>query len=267
MKDGLINDHIGGIQEDKSGNIYFDTQEGVSKFDGQTFRTLPVNNASGNEWKSEPDDLWFKGNWNKNGVYRYDGKNLYLLAFPKNELEEEYYTQFPNTPWSPFGIYTIFKDSKGNIWFGTSNFGIYRFDPHLLHTNTNVKYPDKQTPLRWMYEDHLTNIPGGGSFGIRSIFEDNEGKFWFCNTTYRYTIDTEMNAKNDHLSYRKEPGMENLKMKEGKDQIYFMSMTEDNEHDLWMLTYEQGVWHYDGTNTTQYIVKDGSKEITLFSIY
>ena len=49
--------------------------------------------------------------------------------------------------------------------------------------------------------------------------------------------------------------------------IYFMSVVEDNEGDLWMVTYEQGVWRYDGRDVTHYDVKDGAKSITLFSIY
>ena len=36
---------------------------------------------------------------------------------------------------------------------------------------------------------------------------------------------------------------------------------------LWMATYGYGVWRYDGEKVTRYPVKDGDKEITLFSIY
>jgi len=88
-KHGLVSTDIWGIQEDKAGNIYFDTQEGISKFDGKTFSTLSLSRVSSSEWKSGPDDLWFIGNWNKNGTYRYDGKTLHHLEFPKNELAED----------------------------------------------------------------------------------------------------------------------------------------------------------------------------------
>lgn len=111
-KHGLVSDEIWGIQEDKSGNIYFDTQDGVGKFDGQTFSILAVNNTSDATWKLEPDDLWFKGNWNKNGPYRFDGKNLYHLEFPKNELADKLYADFPNMTWSPYGIYALYHLRK-----------------------------------------------------------------------------------------------------------------------------------------------------------
>jgi ligand-binding sensor domain-containing protein len=58
-KDGLAGVQMGGIQEDKSGNIYFSTDKGISKFDGRSFTTLEPKAAG--EWKKEPDDLWFGG--------------------------------------------------------------------------------------------------------------------------------------------------------------------------------------------------------------
>ena len=39
-QNGLVSNEIRGIQEDANGNIFFDTEKGVSKFDGHTFKTL-----------------------------------------------------------------------------------------------------------------------------------------------------------------------------------------------------------------------------------
>jgi len=244
-KDGLCNDRIREIQEDKSGDIFFTTLDGISKFDGQKFTTLSV--VEGKEWKSEPDDLWFMGEPGKNGPYRYDGESLYHLEFPKHYMEDEFYAEIPNPPYNPYEVYTIYKDSKNNIWFGTSNFGICRYNGKSLS---------------WMYEEHLTHIKRtGGSFGIRSILEDYKGKFWFCNTQYRYDI----NPKEKELGlidYKRETGMENLKAPSGDDFIYFMSIVTDQNGYLWMATYDSGVWRYDGQNTVHYPI-----ETTLYSIY
>ena len=254
IQDGLVSNDIWGIQEDKAGNIYFDTQEGVSKYDGLSFTTLTVSNTSSSEWKMDQGDLWFKGNWNKNGSYRYDGKILHHLEFPKNERADTLYANFPNMTWSPYGLYSLYKDKKGSIWFGTSNMGIYRYDGKSLS---------------WMFVDHLTNIPNGGSFGIRSILEDKNGKFWFCNTRHRYTIvprDSILNG-NHLIRYQEEKGLEHLKTTDGKDEIYYMSITEDNKNNMWMVTYADGVYRYDGKNTMRFAVKDGIKDVKLFSIY
>src|SRR4029434_9995141 len=61
-KDGLCSNRIRGIQDDKAGNIYFTTYEGISKFDGHAFTTLGVSASSAaTDWKLRPDDLWFVG--------------------------------------------------------------------------------------------------------------------------------------------------------------------------------------------------------------
>lgn len=253
-RDGLLNDRIRGIQEDKSGNVFITSLEGINKFDGQKFTTLPV--IESNEWRLDPNDLWFAvlGKTGESGPYRYDGKNLYHLRFPKHYMEDEFYKTNGKHPWSPYEPYTIYKDSKGTIWFGTSDFGICRYDGKTLC---------------WMYEKHLTLIEGGGSFGIRSIIEDKEGKFWFCNTSFRYTmLPTSLIEQDKNLiNYKREKGIENVKSTEGKDRIYFMSVVEDDNGDLWMLTFEQGVWRYDGKTINHYSVKDGDIDIKLFSIY
>ena len=68
-EEGLPSNRIGAIQEDKSGNIFITTLEGISKFDGQSFSTLPV--IESNQWKFQSDDLWFNilGQANNNGPY------------------------------------------------------------------------------------------------------------------------------------------------------------------------------------------------------
>ena len=43
VKDGLCSDGVIGIQEDKAGNIYFDTFDGVCRFDGAEFTTIPFS--------------------------------------------------------------------------------------------------------------------------------------------------------------------------------------------------------------------------------
>lgn len=251
-KHGLVDNDIWGIQEDKSGNIYFDTQKGVSKFDGKSFITLPTDITSDNTWKLGTDDLWFKGNWNVNGTYRYDGKTLHFLKFPANKLADEMLENFPNVTWSPYGIYTIYTDKKGHIWFGTSNVGLYRFD------GKNISY---------MYEEHLTNTMSGGSFGIRSIFEDRLGKFWICNTQYRYNIAGDSAANGQYfLTYSKEKGIPEARSSNG-DLLYFLSITEDNDNNLWMLTYNDGIWKYDGNKLTNYPISKGKENIKSFTIY
>jgi ligand-binding sensor domain-containing protein len=263
-KDGLCNNHVRGIQEDKTGNIYINTVGGINKYDSKSFTKLNIVRSTlpDRGWRLHPDDLWFKGAQDSGVVYRYDGAFLYRLEFPKTKAGEEHVSKFPRSEYpsmtfSPYDVYTIYKDRKGNVWFGTGNLGICRYDGKTFS---------------WMYEEHLSLVKGGGSFGIRSILEDKKGKFWFCNTRFRYDIakNDSTDGGNNFIKYRREKGMDYP----GKEDepLYFMSITEDNEGNLWMATYNQGAWKYDpdgtsGKNLTNYPVMNGDQIVNVYSIY
>ena len=266
-EDGLVGNRIVGIQEDRSGAIYFTTNKGVSKFDGQTFTTLPVAKRLGvfpNTWKLEPDDLWFPGQQDSGEVFRFDGKTLSPLLLPPTKIGQEIAAKFPrdkfpNAIWNPNDVYKIYKDSKGRIWFGTAGAGLCRFDGK---------------ELKWIYESHLTDIPEGGSFGIRSILEDKKGDFWICNTRYRYRVDgasldaANLTAEsNEKVPYTRAIGVHPFVAPDGKDHIYFMDIVEDSSGKLWMATYGYGVWCYDGVQMKHYPTLVGSKQIKLFSMH
>jgi ligand-binding sensor domain-containing protein len=250
-KHGLANDTTRQIQEDNSGNIFISTFSGVSKFDGKVFTTLqPIKSK---EWKLEPDDLWFYILGKRNeGAYRYDGKNLYDLAFPKHYLHDELYARYANSFFRPYEVYSIYKDRKGAIWFGTSAFGACRFDGESV---------------KWMYEEDLTTTPRGGAFGIRSIFEDKSGSFWICNTWHKYMFDFEKTRQSDRLQYRKTEGIGNEKTFGGDKYVYYSHIVEDNSGNIWLTTWSQGVYRYDGKTITNYLVKDGSTDVNLVSMY
>lgn len=253
-KDGLPSNQIRGIQEDHLGTIFISCTEGISKFDGQKFTTLkPIES---NDWKLNPDDLWFSilGQKDGNGVYRYDGKSLHHLKFPKHYMEDEFNSTYPNATYSPYEVYSICKDKRGDMWFGTAIFGLCRFDG---------------TVLSWMFEDHLTNTPNGGSFGIRSMFEDRNANFWICNTHYRYQMEQTYTTKNgtNFIDYKRKNGMGQLTANGKKESPYFFSMIEDEKGNLWMTTYDQGVLKFDGKTVTQFPIKENGKIINLFSIY
>ncbi len=257
-KHGLSSNRIRDIQEDKQGNIYCSTLGGINKFDGYTFTALsPIKSDSATaNWKLQAGDLWFSvpGKNGEKGPYRYDGTNLYQLEFPKHYLEDDYYKRFPGTTLSPYEVYCIYKDNKGTMWFGTGNFGICHYDGKSFS---------------WLYEDHLSNTPAGGSFGIRSILQDTKGEFWFCNSRYRFRISSRILNLNDRvlIDYQKEKGIEDIKSADGADHFYFQSIAEDKDGDLWMATYNEGVWRYNGKEVKHYIINDGTEGVKIIKIY
>lgn len=249
--DGLVSNEIRGIQEDSNGNIYFETEKGVSKFDGKTFKTLQIANSDSarNDWLLEPDALWFRVGFNNKGVYRFDGEYLHYLKFTKSPQEDAFYRKNSNTSLRPYGLYTIYKDRKGFMWFGTSSLGVCRYDGKTLS---------------WHYEEQLQTTPSGGDFGTRAIFEDKEGKFWINNSRFRYNIKPNSSI---NLDFQKEDGIGYKNENNQLEFPFFLSITEDNEGNLWMATYENGVWKYNGKELIHYPIQDGETDVLLFTIY
>jgi ligand-binding sensor domain-containing protein len=249
-ENGLVSNEIRGIQEDANGNIFFDTEKGISKFDGRTFKTLQIANPSSplNDWVLKPDDLWFRMGF-KSGAYRFDGKYLYYLKFPTSPQENTFYKKNPNTNLKPYGLYTIYKDRKGYMWFGTASLGVCRYDGRALS---------------WHYEEQLQTTPNGGDFGTRAIFEDKNGKIWINNTRFRYVIET---YGYKSVTFKKESGIGYLNKTNKMEFPFFLSITEDNKGNLWMATYENGVWKYNGKELIHYPVKDCETDVLLFTIY
>lgn len=249
---GLCNNRTREIKEDNAGNIYFNTDGGISQFNGQTFQTLipKGDHAPGENWKLTQDDLWFKGAQDSGVVYRYDGTILHRLKFPKNKVAEDFIAehpraQFPNMRFSPYDVYDIYKDRKGNVWFGTGMLGVCRYDGRSF---------------TWITEKELEY--GGIAYGVRSIIEDSDGKFWFSNTMNRFEI-----YPADSSGYlKKEKEFGSSKDRADVDCTYFLSSIMDSTGALWLVTYGVGVWRFDGKTVTHYPVKKGDKTVTLFTI-
>jgi ligand-binding sensor domain-containing protein len=242
-KHGLPNNRIDEIKEDKFGNVYFISchpHSTVVKFNGQTFAELKA--IPSNEWKLQSDDLWFRHSYQTEKVYRFDGITLYELTLSKP-------TGFTN----PYEIYSIYKDSKGNVWFGTNPLGVCRYNGKSFN---------------WITEKDVAEIfnkPNEGANGVRAIVEDKNGNFWF-NTEYQYSVYDSITLKSNKF-YTRHESIGSLDEKKNSNLNEYLSVLRDNKNDLWFVTYRDGVWKYDGTNVTHLSVQDNSKDITLFSIY
>jgi ligand-binding sensor domain-containing protein len=237
---GLPNNRIDDIQEDSLGNLYFTSctpQSTIVKFNGQSFSTPTV--IPNNEWKLASGDMWFRHTYQNEKVYRYDGTYAYELTLPK-----------PPGLSNPFEIYSIYKDDKGNIWFGTNPVGVCRY---------NGKSFD------WITEEDVTEFRNEGANGVRSIAEDQNGDFWF-NTEFRYRVYDSTTLKSNRW-YTRLPSIGSLDGKNTPGLNEYLSTVRDSENNLWFVTYRNGVWKYDGATITHYPVQYNAQDIELFSIY
>lgn len=250
-EDGLVDNSIRGIQEDKAGNLYIETPNGISKYDGSVFETLKVNTKRNNEWALHPDDLWF--NCSSNTLNRYDGEHLYDLELPEMNLDSIFEMQvvglgFKDMNHSPYAVYGIDKDNDGNLWIGTITAGAFRYDGNtFLHIG----------------EKELTTLPDGRVPGVRSMLQDKEGYMWLSNFQSKYEISTLDGAQ----QYKRLEGILNLNQLLQERLPYYNSGLRDLDGNLWMTTYTGGVWKYDGNQFINYQVKSQTNEALILTIY
>ena len=118
-KDGLSNNAVHSIVEDKAGNLWFGTTHGgICRFDGESFTNFTEKGiVDGKEiWCIHEDNsgnIWFSGK--RFGTYRFDGS-----SFKKFDQKDGLR--------SP-GLMCILEDNKNRLWLGGVN-GLFRFNGH-----------------------------------------------------------------------------------------------------------------------------------------
>lgn len=239
-KHGLPNNRIDEIKEDQAGNIYFTSCHPTSticKYDGEVFTTLKA--IPSEEWRLSSSDVWFRHSFQSEKVLRYDGTTLYELQLQK-----------PRDLTNPFEVYSIYRDNKRNVWFGTNPVGVCRYNGNTIE---------------WITEEDVTEFRDEGANGVRSITQDKHGDFWF-NTEFRYSIydSVTMNSINFYTRHQSIGGLDG---KEDSALDEYLSSVRDNDDNLWFVTYRDGVWKYDGKTIQQYRIQENSKFITLYSIF
>ena len=151
--DGFINNSVFAINEDKNGNLWFGTDQGISKYDGKVFKNYNQKDGLNHIDISRKGILIDKSGtiWvgTHGGVYRYD-------PFA-DIIGSQSFSLFQQLP--PINIADIMEDKSGNIWFASSNKGVFRYDGKTI-----INIAEK--------EELSENYAGG-------IAQDNSGNMWF----------------------------------------------------------------------------------------
>lgn len=251
-KDGLCNNDVGSIIQDKTGNILFGTKNGICKYDGNTFTKYPVPDTLRITCMLEDKDgiLWF-GAMNK-GVYRYDGTNLTNFIYEyKQPTSANKYEKM---------IMDILQDKKGNIWFSSWNRGgVWRYDgTTLTHFLPSADYYSLLEDERSnAYSSAVTKYIHSPDYitddMIFSISEDRAGNIWFATRRhgaccYDGKSFTSFNENKIFVSYG----------------IY--SILEDKKGNMWYTTDDNGVYCYDGKSLTNYTTANGLANNSVVSV-
>lgn len=240
-KDGLPNNQIQNIQEDEFGNLWFSTGLfGVCKLDGKTFTAITDVEISNPN--ITPKSLWFYGG---GGCFYYDNKLFYLpIGKTVTDLKN---SKISTNNLTRFSVYSVLKDSKGNVWFGTQAEGVCCYDG-----KTFTWFTDK----------------GLAGPAVLALFEDKKGNIWmgnngaglFCyngKTLTNFTKEKKLDNPNFQLTGETKPNT--------LARIY--AINEDLNGTLWIGTVDNGVWLYDGKNCSNYTTKDGLTSNAINTIY
>lgn len=251
---GLPSNRVEEIKEDSAGDIYFNTSKGIIKYNWYNFSILQETTGDVGKWNLSASDLWFKNFTDAQFLYRYDGIILHKLKLPDIKIGEDWIHKNPTSP-NPYSVYCNYKDSKGNVWFGTSVLGVLRFDGNKFD---------------WITESDVNELHYGPSNGVRSIAEDKDGYFWF-NTEYKYDIYNKATSTNSHKEsktfYNRIKSIGCLDGKKDGALNEYLSIIKDDNNNLWIATYLEGVWKVDGDHVKHYPVQVDGKNIPLFYLF
>ena len=122
VKDGLAENSVDVVLQDKQGFVWAGTENGLCRFDGYEFKVFEHNpfdsttlmgNSITSLFQDSKERLWVGTN---PGLNRYDPTTETFIRYP-HELD--------NTNSIPQGPYSIEEDEQGNIWCVGWSPGVY----------------------------------------------------------------------------------------------------------------------------------------------
>ncbi|KQO20679.1 histidine kinase [Flavobacterium sp. Leaf82] len=214
--DGLSQSSVIAIHQDKFGQMWFGTRDGLNKYDGSKF-TIFRNDVTNKNSISNNDILSIEeDNKGKIWVGTYNGLNCYNPV--KNTFKRYLHTKTNHTI-SSNAIWSI-KEIGDEMWFGTSK-GL---------TIYNKK--SKQFISVFHSDTDASTLP---SNNILSILKTKKGEIWIGTTKGLCQL---TGRKNGKLFFKNYP-LNSI------DQLNVQAITEDDSGNLWIGTKNKGLLKFD----------------------
>ncbi|MEW6194463.1 MAG: two-component regulator propeller domain-containing protein [Bacteroidota bacterium] len=241
----LLCDRIRWIYEDKIGNIWLGTEDGLGKlastksFTQHRYMPLRKNSLGGrvvsNIIEGKDNLLWI--GYNGNG---FDGYNLKtgIITHYKND---------PNNRNSLFAndVITLYEDKEGILWIGTNDGGLNRFDKRTKSFKHYVFDPTNQYGIR-------TNW-------VQQILETHDGTFLIGTNDALQIFDRE---KEKFYPFKPVLSSNSIKF---PDTVSINALYEDSKNNLWIGTWLNGLYRYDPDSKMLYNFLPDRKEYSITS--
>ncbi|WP_129020474.1 ligand-binding sensor domain-containing protein [Edaphocola flava] len=241
--EGLSDNQIRSIQEDKNGRIWFGTAKGVSVYDKGTFTNYSTKtNEPIYEWNSTNGDLWFFG-VEEGGINRFDGKNMNYLIFPKPVNE---------SPNNSYGVTGISKDKHGKVWIATYG-ALFSYDSNMVT----------------IFDHKTLKLKDNELLHIRSVLADSKGRIWIGNNGIGVLLmegNSIINFSDKNNLIHPTSTRRGDKSPPGTLEHVF-AIEEDSEGNIWFGDRDTGAWKYDGKALTNYSISDDPTKPMIWTIY
>ena len=216
--DGLSQSSVIAIHQDKFGQMWFGTRDGLNKYDGSKF-TIFRNDVTNKHSISNNDILSIEeDNTGKIWVGTYNGLNCYDPV--KNTFTRYLHTKNNHTI-SSNAIWSI-KEIGEEMWFGTSKgLTVYNKKSNqfisVFHSDTDP-----------------TTVP---SNNIITILKTKKGEIWIGTTKGLCLLTSRKNGKYVFKDYPLN----------AVDQLNVQAIAEDDSGNLWVGTKNKGLLKFDKT--------------------
>lgn len=165
--DGLSQSTVSTIYQDSEGFMWFGTEEGLNKYEGQNGNIViykhdadDPNSIGSNEieeiYEDKRGNLWIAADWGGLNLYNRDSDK-----FTRFNATEDYY----DGSISDNTIHAIFEDSRENLWVGT-------------YMGLNLMDRETRTFRTFLADSADPNSLSSNY--ITDIFEDNSGQIWIA---------------------------------------------------------------------------------------
>jgi len=251
---GLRHDQIRSMIQDKMGNIWLGTDDGLTKYDGKYFSHYTTEQGLNNNlilsvFQDRKGNLWF-GTF-RGGVTKYDGKYLTSFTTAEGLLNNV--------------VNCISEDTSGNMWFGTGG-GLVKYDGSyftnftqstgLCHNDVRSVVQDISGKIWISTNGNGISVFDGNSF---SNYSENEGLI----QNYISTIFVDSNqavwlgAVSNGLMKYDGSHFTTYTTEEGLGSNTVRTILEDDEGNMWFGSSDGGISKYDGKYFTNFTDKEG----------
>lgn len=221
-REGLADNRVICLYEDKAGIIWFGTADGVSHYDGKSFRNFSMKGKNDRNLSMKGDYWW--DNFITAFMEDKTGKLWIATRTFISIYDGKTFTPLPNKTITD--VWSMIEDKKGNIWLGGWD-GLRRYDGK-------------------------TFTGFGQNKGYSFIIEDKKGNIWTSGIDGSAWALSRYDQKS---LYDKEPAV--TKIMSGPPGT-FSGILEAEDGSIWFGN-NGGLYRYDGKTITDFRSKEGEQ--------